>query len=62
MELHGKAVDTTSLEFGDFDYREENPYLEWAQYTDGEILGDSELNMLEDKFAAELHMIYMNQL
>jgi len=56
----GREVDTQSLEFGEFDYREENPCLERAWFTDGTELTDDELDTLLDKYPSELHMIFMN--
>lgn len=61
MELNGRAVDKSSLEFGDFDYREENPWLEAGYYEDGTPLTDSELDELTDKLTCELHMIFMER-
>jgi hypothetical protein len=60
LEYKGKAVDVSSLEFGDFDYREENPWLESAYYMDGTPLTDSEMDDISDDKASELHMIFMN--
>ena len=61
MELNGKKIDVASLEFGDFDYREENPWLEAGWYEDGTMLSDKDLEDLEDDQACELHMIYMER-
>lgn len=58
----GREIDTSGLEFGQFDYREENPWLESAHYMDGQALTDSEMDDLADDMAAELHMIFMNNL
>ena len=60
MQLNGKAIDVQSLEFAPFDYRNENPHLEYAAFIDGQALSDDELYKLEDTQAAELHMQYMN--
>jgi hypothetical protein len=62
LTLQGKAVDLTSLEFGQFDYREENPWLESAEFMDGTPLTDSELDDLADDRACELHAIFMDRL
>ena len=62
MELNGRAVDISSLEFGDFDYREENPWLEAGYFVDGTPLNDSELDTLADDQACELHMVFMERL
>jgi hypothetical protein len=58
----GREIDTSGLEFGQFDYREENPWLESAEFMDGTPLTDSELDDLADDRASELHMIFMNNL
>ena len=60
LEYKGKAVDLSSLEFGDFDYREENQWLESAYYMDWTPLTDSEMDDISDDKASELHMIFMN--
>lgn len=57
----GREIDTQGLEFGAFDYRDENPWLEAAQYADGTPLTDSEMDNLADDMAAELHMIFMDR-
>jgi hypothetical protein len=62
MQLNGKAIDVQSLEFAPFDYRNENPHLEYAEFVGGQALSDEELYKLEDMQAAELHMQYMNTL
>jgi hypothetical protein len=62
MILNGKAIDVQSLEFAPFDYRNENPHLEYAAFIDGQALSDDELYKLEDNQPCELHMIYMNNL
>jgi hypothetical protein len=62
MQLNGKAIDVQSLEFAPFDYRNENPHLEYAEFVGGQALSDGELYKLEDMQAAELHMQYMNTL
>ena len=59
MELHGRPIDLTSLEFAPIDYRNENVRLEAASYGNGQPLTDDELNKLEDMHPAELHVIYM---
>lgn len=62
MELKGKAVDIKSLEFMAFDYRNENPALEFGLFVDGTELSDSELDTLADKYTAELHYQYVSNL
>ena len=62
LTLQGKAIDLTSLEFAPFDYREENPHLEYAEFMDGEPLSDEQLYKLEDNEPCELHAIYMDRL
>jgi hypothetical protein len=62
LEFNGKAVDTRGLEFGQFDYRNENPWLESAYYADGTPLTDSEMDDIADIMACELHAIFMEQL
>jgi hypothetical protein len=57
----GREIDTSGLEFGEFDYREENPWLESAHWADGEPLTDSEMDDLADDMASELHMIFMDR-
>ena len=61
MELKGKAIDVKSLEFMACDYRNENVHLESASFLNGEELTDSELDSLEDKYTAELHALYVDQ-
>lgn len=62
MELNGKAIDLSSLEFAPIDYRNENAQLEAAFYSDGLALTDGELDNLEDMYTAELHALYMNSI
>lgn len=61
LAINNKLVDSSSLEFGDFDWQDENPWLERAWFVDGTELTDSELDTLADDFACELHMKYMDQ-
>lgn len=62
LNLGGRVIDLTSLEFAPFDYRNENPHLEYAEFMDGEPLSDEQLYKLEDNEPCELHMIYMDRL
>ena len=62
MQLNGRDINVDSLEFAPFDYRNENPHLEYAEFVGGQALSDEELYKLEDLQAAELHMQYMNTL
>jgi hypothetical protein len=62
MLLSGKAIDVQSLEFAPFDYRNENPHLEYAEFVGGQALSDEELYKLEDLQACELHALYMDRL
>ena len=62
MHLNNKTVDEGTIEFMDFDYREENAQVERAWFTDGTELTDSELDTLCDKYTCELHAIYMDRL
>jgi hypothetical protein len=62
LEFNGKAVATRGLEFGQFDYRDESPWLERAYYEDGTPLTDSEMDDLADAMPCELHEIFMEQL
>jgi hypothetical protein len=59
MQLNGRDINVDSLEFAPFDYRIENPHLEYAEFVGGQALSDEELYKLEDLQAAELHMHYM---
>lgn len=60
--FNGREIDTREIEFGYFDYRNENPWLEKAYYMDGQALTDSEMDDLADDMASELHMIFMDKL
>ena len=62
MELYGKPIDLTSLEFAPIDYRNENVRLEAALYGNGQPLTDNELDDLEDLYTTELHMLYMDRI
>lgn len=62
MQLNGRGINVDSLEFAPFDYRNENPHLEYAEFIDGQALSDDELYKLEDLQACELHMVYMDRL
>jgi hypothetical protein len=58
----GREVDTQSLDFGQFDYKDENPWLESAYWMDGEVMSDSDMDGLADDMASELHMIFMERM
>lgn len=62
MELNGKHIDLTSLEFAPCDYRNENVHLEAALYSNGRVLTDEELDQLEDKYTTELHALYVDSI
>jgi hypothetical protein len=58
----GREVDTQSLDFGRFDFKDENPWLEGGYWADGERMSDSDMDDIADDMASELHMIFMERM